>query len=98
MSLEAVSGKNSVNHTGKLYNLFAHSLAKEIVEQKLSEHATVFVVSQIGKPIDEPYSLDIRIGNDSNQQSIKQLAAGLLSELPNYWKNSFGQISGASVE
>lgn len=97
MSLEAVSGKNPVNHTGKLYNLFAQSLAKEIVEQKLSEHATVFAVSQIGKPINEPYSLDIHIGNASNQQSIKQLAADLLSELPNYWKNSSGQLSGVSV-
>ena len=86
MSLEAVAGKNPVNHTGKLYNVFAQSLAREIVEQNLSDHASVFAVSQIGKPVNEPYALDIRIGNDANQGLIKQLAADLLSELPNYWK------------
>jgi len=55
MSLEAASGKNPFNHIGKLYNLLANELSKEIHEEVEGvEEATVKLLSQIGSPIDEP--------------------------------------------
>ena len=56
MSLEAAAGKNPVTHVGKLYNLLAFDVAHKIVEEANGgiEEAWVRIVSQIGKPIDEP--------------------------------------------
>lgn len=84
MSLEAVSGKNPVNHVGKLYNLFANHLAQEIVKQKLTSSASVYVVSQIGKPVNEPLALDIVTAPNSDENLIKQLASDMLRELSEY--------------
>jgi S-adenosylmethionine synthetase len=55
MSLEAASGKNPFNHIGKLYNLLAGELSKDVYEEIDGvEEATVKLLSQIGSPIDEP--------------------------------------------
>jgi S-adenosylmethionine synthetase len=55
MSLEAASGKNPFNHIGKLYNLLAGELAKQVHEEVDGvEEASVKLLSQIGSPIDEP--------------------------------------------
>ncbi len=52
---EAVAGKNPVSHVGKIYNLLTHKIASEIYSQVdgLSE-VYVWLVSQIGQPIDQP--------------------------------------------
>jgi S-adenosylmethionine synthetase len=54
-SLEAACGKNPISHVGKVYNVAALLLAKEIVEKldTVSE-ATVYLLSQIGAPLDQP--------------------------------------------
>jgi S-adenosylmethionine synthetase len=56
MSLEAAAGKNPVTHVGKLYNLLAFEVAHKITNEAKGdiEEAWVRIVSQIGKPIDEP--------------------------------------------
>ncbi len=62
MSLEAVAGKNPVNHVGKIYNVLAHELARDIVRQyDFVESATFTIVSQIGSPINEPKSADLEV-------------------------------------
>jgi S-adenosylmethionine synthetase len=54
-SLEAAAGKNPISHVGKLYNLLALESAKTIVaEIPEVRAATVYVLSQIGHPLDEP--------------------------------------------
>jgi S-adenosylmethionine synthetase len=55
MTLEAIAGKNPVTHVGKLYNIAATSLARDLVES-LNEvqSAEVCLISRIGTPIDEP--------------------------------------------
>ena len=52
---EAAAGKNPVSHVGKIYNLLTHKIANEIYQKVdgLSE-VYVWLVSQIGKPIDQP--------------------------------------------
>lgn len=65
MSLEAVAGKNPVNHTGKLYNLIARDLAHDIVARvPEARGATCFLVSQIGTRIDEPSLVQIILDHD----------------------------------
>lgn len=87
MSLEASSGKNPVSHVGKIYNLFAHDLSKAIVRNGFADEASVFIVSQIGKPINQPQFLDIRLKNQSAANSaIQEIAQAKLDSLPTLWK------------
>lgn len=52
---EAAAGKNPVSHVGKIYNLLAHRIANEIYSQVSGlDEVYVWIVSQIGKSIDEP--------------------------------------------
>ncbi|MDD1727753.1 MAG: methionine adenosyltransferase [Methanospirillum sp.] len=55
MSMEATSGKNPINHIGKIYNLLSSDLAHECV-RKVDGIAEIQVrlLSQIGMPIDQP--------------------------------------------
>lgn len=55
MSMEATSGKNPINHIGKIYNLLSTQMARDIVKQ-VPEVQDVYIrlLSQIGKPIDQP--------------------------------------------
>src|SRR5947199_10784479 len=52
---EAAAGKNPVSHVGKIYNLLTYEIAQH-VHQKISGVREVYVwlLSQIGKPINEP--------------------------------------------
>ncbi len=52
---EAAAGKNPVSHVGKIYNLLTHRIAGEIYKRVPGlDEVYVWLVSQIGKPIDEP--------------------------------------------
>lgn len=56
ISLEATAGKNAISHVGKLYNALALETARAIVDQVTAVHeAQVFLLSQIGQPLDEPF-------------------------------------------
>jgi S-adenosylmethionine synthetase len=52
---EAAAGKNPVSHVGKIYNLLSYEIAQHVY-QKVSGTKEVYVwlLSQIGKPINEP--------------------------------------------
>ncbi len=67
MSTEAAAGKNPVNHVGKIYNVLANQIAKDIYET-VSGVTEVYVqlLSQIGKPIDEPQLVNVTILPDKN--------------------------------
>jgi S-adenosylmethionine synthetase len=61
MSLEATSGKNPINHVGKIYNLLAMVLAKEIAENVDGiKEVYIRILSQIGLPIDQPHMASIQ--------------------------------------
>jgi S-adenosylmethionine synthetase len=54
-SLEAACGKNPISHVGKIYNVLALRAAEAIVEEVRGiKAATVYVLAQIGKPLDQP--------------------------------------------
>jgi S-adenosylmethionine synthetase len=55
MGTEAVAGKNPVSHVGKIYNVLAHKIAKEIYENVEGvREVYVSLLSKIGSPIDKP--------------------------------------------
>jgi S-adenosylmethionine synthetase len=60
MTLEAASGKNPVNHVGKIYNILANEIARDVVRLYPDvRNCTVSIVSQIGRKIDDPKNLNI---------------------------------------
>src|SRR5271157_5293520 len=62
MSMEATSGKNPINHIGKIYNLLATQIARECVTKVGGiEEMYVRLLSQIGKPIDYPLVASIQV-------------------------------------
>ncbi len=65
MSLEATAGKNPVNHVGKLYNVLARIIAEKIHKEVGNvKEVYVSLLSQIGRPINDPLVADIEIVPD----------------------------------
>lgn len=62
MTMESVAGKNPVTHVGKLYNLCASLIAQRLVAE-IPEIAAAhcFMVSEIGRPVDRPQIVDVRL-------------------------------------
>jgi len=62
MSMEAVCGKNPVNHIGKIYNLLADEAADRAYRELSGvEGIRVRLLSRIGKPIDQPHVADAAV-------------------------------------
>jgi S-adenosylmethionine synthetase len=62
MSMEATSGKNPVNHIGKIYNLLGTEIAESVVaEVDGIRDLRIRLLSQIGRPIDEPHVADAEV-------------------------------------
>jgi S-adenosylmethionine synthetase len=55
MGTEAAAGKNPVSHVGKIYNVLAHKIARELYERiEGIREVYVLLLSRIGMPIDRP--------------------------------------------
>lgn len=94
MSLEAASGKNPVNHVGKLYNVLANRIARAIVaESDVIEQADCYLLSQIGRPIDDPQLIDIKIritdSGDINdlRPRIAEIARSQVAAAGSLWRD-----------
>jgi S-adenosylmethionine synthetase len=62
MSMEATSGKNPINHIGKIYNLLSTEIAESVVaEVDGIRDLRVRLLSQIGRPIDQPHVADVHV-------------------------------------
>ncbi len=73
ISLEATAGKNPVNHVGKIYNVVARRIAERVYEIYNGVFSDIYVelLSQIGKPIDQPLVASIKlIPSDSSMTEI----------------------------
>lgn len=93
MSLEAAAGKNPVSHVGKLYNVMATRIARTLVAQEASlERAECYLLSQIGRPIDDPQLLDIRVCvRDSSEFTtlrprVAEIARAQLAGIETLWR------------
>ncbi|MGB9977774.1 methionine adenosyltransferase [Methanobacterium sp.] len=62
MSMEATSGKNPINHVGKIYNLLSNKIANDITEEVEGvKQVHIMLLSQIGKPINLPKAASVQL-------------------------------------
>lgn len=83
MSLEAAAGKNPVNHVGKLYNILAGRIAADI--NKIADcEVYVKLLSQIGKPIDQPLMASVELVGEpaSSSSDLESIVSEHLSGIP----------------
>ncbi len=81
MSMEATSGKNPINHVGKLYNLLSNKIAQDIADAG-AQQAYVRILSQIGHPIDQPLACDIQIvGGKKLEKKAQAIADDWLARI-----------------
>jgi S-adenosylmethionine synthetase len=67
--MEATSGKNPVNHIGKIYNLLSTEIAHRVVEEVDGiRDLRVRLLSQIGRPIDRPHVADVELVTEEGVQ------------------------------
>ena len=84
---EAAAGKNPVSHVGKIYNLLTHRIAKSVYEKVPGlEEVYIWLLSQIGKPIDQPAIAAAQVvlqSGNSLQNLQKSIEAVVDEELAN---------------
>jgi S-adenosylmethionine synthetase len=84
---EAAAGKNPVSHVGKIYNTLTHKIAGEIHKNVPGlEEVYIWLLSQIGKPIDEPAIAAAQVvmkGNNSFESVKREIAEVVNHELEN---------------
>ncbi|MEB3825480.1 MAG: methionine adenosyltransferase [Desulfurococcales archaeon] len=85
MSLEATAGKNPVSHVGKIYNVAA-MIAADKIAATLDDIEEVYVklLSQIGRPINEPLVASVKV-NPGNGRSLsasdREEIRGIIEEI-----------------
>ena len=83
MIMESVAGKNPITHVGKLYNLVAGLTAAALVEEicEVAE-AQCYLVSQIGRPLNDPLVVDIklRLHDRAILPSVKHYAEEIVAD------------------
>lgn len=99
---EAAAGKNPVSHVGKIYNALTHQIARSICT-KVPEVAEtcVWLLSQIGMPIDQPAIAAAQIvmnnGSKLDKKIQRRVTEVIDSELANIEdfceKLTYGKIS-----
>ncbi|MFX1326495.1 MAG: methionine adenosyltransferase [Promethearchaeota archaeon] len=84
MSLEAVCGKNPINHVGKLYNILSTEIARDIFARGQGDiiEAHVKLLSQIGRPITDPWiaSIELIPADNVHINSVKKIANEVYEE------------------
>jgi len=84
---EAAAGKNPVSHVGKIYNTLTHKIAGEVYRNVSGlEEVYIWLLSQIGKPIDEPAIAAAQVvmkGNNSFEGVKREIEEVVNHELEN---------------
>ncbi len=91
MSLEAAAGKNPVSHIGKIYNVVANVISERVVKEvEEVEEAYCYIVSQIGKPINEPQVCDVKVRTKKDiagiEGEVSRIAQEELDNMPETWR------------
>ncbi|MEM0096946.1 MAG: methionine adenosyltransferase [Conexivisphaerales archaeon] len=92
MTLEATAGKNPISHTGKLYTILSQRIAQKVVEEnKKISSASVYMLSQIGKPITDPQSVYVEAVSDMSTEAVKEYSQSIVKEVlekaPQTWQD-----------
>ena len=83
ISMEAAAGKNPVNHTGKIYNLLANEIAKEVADTVEGvREVDIKLLSQIGRRIDDPAvaSAQIITNSDVNNAAVEKKVERIIDD------------------
>jgi len=94
MSMEATSGKNPINHVGKIYNILSNEIANDIAENVEGvKQVNILLLSQIGKPIDEPKAatsqlvLEEGYKIDDISKKVESIVDGWLEDISSVTEN-----------
>ena len=94
MSMEATSGKNPINHVGKIYNILSNEIANDIANNVEGvKQVNVLLLSQIGKPIDEPKAatsqliLEEGYNMDNISKKVESIIDGWLEDISSVTEN-----------
>ncbi len=83
MGTEAAAGKNPVSHVGKIYTVLTHRMANELYERiEGIKEVYVWLLSQIGSPVDEPKHVYVKIIPDKrlDRTKIKKNVSSIIDE------------------
>mgnify|MGYP001574181289 FL=1 len=83
MGTEAAAGKNPVSHVGKIYNILAHKMAKDIYDNVEGvKEVYVWLLSEIGTRIDRPHlaSAQIILKRDVDKRKVCKKAEGMIEK------------------
>ncbi len=97
MSMEATSGKNPINHVGKIYNLLSNKMADQITNEIDGiQQIHIMILSQIGKPIDHPKaaSAQIIVEDGYSISSVHKDVQGVMDN----WLEDIGKITEMMVK
>lgn len=96
MSLEATSGKNPINHVGKIYNILSNQIAADIAKIEGVEDVYLRILSQIGYPIDQPLVANAQIvtENGTKMGNVKSEANAIIDG----WLSDVTKITDLIVE
>jgi S-adenosylmethionine synthetase len=98
MSMEGTSGKNPVNHTGKLYNLVANKIANEIVETVEGiEEVYIKILSEIGRRIDDPRVANVHIIPKESNVNLDAMEKRV-HRITDDWLSDIGKITEMVVK
>ena len=88
MSLEATGGKNPVSHVGKIYNVAAIEIAEKIYrEVKGVREVYVKLLSQIGRPIDDPLIADVKVKMEEGARLTGEVKSEITAIVDEYLAN-----------
>jgi S-adenosylmethionine synthetase len=76
-----------ISHVGKIYNLLAFDIANKIYE-RIRKHNYVWLLSQIGRPINKPLIISIEVDNlDKKEEDIvREIVEKRLERLKDFLK------------
>lgn len=96
MSLEAAAGKNPVSHVGKLYNVLALLIARDIHQQVgEAQEVGVQLLSAIGDPVDRPQVVSIEIASDRELSAAARTEAARIADR---WLADVAQVTDMIVD
>ena len=90
MTLEATAGKNPISHTGKIYNICASTIVSALLKEHPElEQTACYIVSEIGKPINQPQAINVELYAERSpklEKDVQGIVEEKMADLPNLWK------------
>jgi len=79
-TIEGLNGKNSAYHAGEIYTAAAWEISNEIWNN-LGLVSETFIVSQIDRPLNDPWQIIINCSEEKDFNSVKEIANNVLKDI-----------------